>query len=226
MKVVGPINGIAAVYAPADEVVPLEGLTTTDLVNFVGETYNFAVRPEGITNATPTPPLLSFQSGKLVNDTGSYPIQHMTLLGNGDAVGAQNTDIATIVLNDLIGRLRDELKFRYTPKHRPRFYLSTLVVKFERPIEDQLAAFGRIEAILNSHLPRENAPFKPKALSFGCGDPGGLNFQDVRDHAKVDFMLQRRVGFPYSENAYFSVMPAPTDMHIAILEEIEKAFAG
>lgn len=226
LKLVSSALGTVALYGPGDEVLPEGGLLQRDLVKFVGDAYQFSIRPEIPPGVPPQLfPTLSFQQGKLEGKE-IYPIHQMLLMQNGDAVSAQTTDAADFILSDLIKQLEHGLHYRYGDiSGRRKTYFSAIIVQFDAALEDRISAFGRIEKILNRVIPRENMPFKPKILSFGHGDPAIQGIANVDDLLKADFSLQRRVGAPYSENRYFSSAPLSTTEHAELLQEIETAFA-
>lgn len=225
MKVISSASGTVLVRAAADEVCPPNGLLQRDIVEFVAGSYGFSVKPIIPPGATPEMfPVLNFQSGKLTTGGVSYPIHHLGMLQNADVVTSTSTDLADVIFDDLRSRLDEGLGYRYGNKPWPRTYLSGVIVQFDRDLEQRIAFFQKVEEILGKEIPRPNMPFKPKTLAFGSGDPlgfvGGTSLEKLET---ADFVLQRRVGSPYSENRYFSNMPAKTADHIRILELIEAA---
>ena len=89
MKLIAPVQGTAAIRVSNDEVIPERSILQRDLVKFVGDCYNFSVRPN-IAPGMPLQPRLVFQQGKLIKDEGDeYPINQLTVFGDGDAIPAR-----------------------------------------------------------------------------------------------------------------------------------------
>ena len=114
MKVILPFQSSAAIRAQADEVVPELGMTFSELIAFVGDTYQFALKPQYPPN---TPPVmmqnLIFQAGNLITEKDKYAILQLALVQNGDIATAATTDVADLILDDLVQKLDGQLKFRY-----------------------------------------------------------------------------------------------------------------
>jgi hypothetical protein len=225
LKLITSIFGSAIVRATPDEVIPEAGIVPQDVFKFIGDAYSFANRPA----LAPTTPLqinqiFTFQQGKLAVENSVYPIQQLSIFLNGDAVSAQNTDAADTVLTDFMRRLNEKFQYRYEPQSLRRSYVSGLVVQFDRGLEEYIAAFQKIGEILDREIPRPNFPFKPKILIFGNGDPSTVSAPNsLEDLAKLDFVLQRRLGEPYTENRYYSSAPLRTVDHLKMLQSIEEA---
>jgi hypothetical protein len=224
MKLTLSLQGMAAVRVSADDVVPERGLLQRDLVQFIGNMYNFAVIPNIPPNISPQAfPILGFQQGRFVNEDGVFPIQQLVIFQNGDAVTAANTDIAEIILNDYINRLDEEFGYRYRDKYQKRYYVSNIIVELEHGIGEQIPVLCRIGELLTKEIPRENMPFDTKGLVFGYGDPiAAANLSSMELFEKADFTIERRAGEPYERNRYFSSAPVRTSDHVRILELIEE----
>jgi hypothetical protein len=222
MKLVTKAWASVFLHAPADEVTPEQGLLQKDLIEFVTKTYEFSSKPivpPGLENI----PNLAFKSGKLVQGDKTYPIHQIMAYLQGDAVTATTTEVAELVMTDYLRRLDTGLGYRYGDRDWKRTYASGVVVEFEKTAGDHIAALEKVEGILNKRMPRPEKPFKLKSIAFGFGDPlHQLMLSQIDAAQKMDFSLQRRAGFPYSRNCFFSTAPLPTDDHLQLLEEIER----
>jgi hypothetical protein len=225
MKLIASIQGTVAIRVSGDEVIPERSVLQRDAVQFVGDCYNFSVRP----NIAPgTPPQASqtliFQQGKLIKDDVEYPILQLTVFGNGGAVTSKSTEISDVILDDCLRKLDEGLGYRFAQSDKTRLYLSNVAVEFDTELEEYIQAFHMIEDILNNEIPRDGAPFKTKRLAFGYGEVTQSTPLQLLDEFKnVDFLIERRAGEPYSKNRYFSSAPLRTIDHVRVLEQIEKS---
>lgn len=222
MKLVHSNNGTALLKVSADDVSPATTVLQRDIVQVVGDAYEFSGRPSIQQGAGPQAlPLLTFNGGRLVVGDAEHVIHQLSLLQDGITATASNTNIAEIVLADFERLMDEEFLYRFRSASRSeRTFFSALIVEFETALEERISSFKIIEEKLIAVLPRA-AGFKPKTLSFGSGDPTLALTIDA--FANADFTLQRRVGVPYSANRYFSTAPLKTDVHISVLRAIDEA---
>ncbi len=227
MKLVNSTHGTAAVHVSADDVVPRSGVDIRQLVEFVGKTYQFMAKPTFPEGVPPfVIPAFTFQSGVFVSGESKWPIFQLAIIPNGDVVTAPDTDIAERALNDFIALLDTEFGYRFAGAEKTYVFQSNVVVEFDRPLEEAIEAFGRIETILNGASIRPQ-PFKIKRLTFGIGEPVQaqvLNSTD--DLQKSDFSIERRAGEAYEKNRYFSSAPCKTSDHLQLLQDIERAIGA
>jgi len=228
MKLIASLAGTVVLHVSSDDVMPKHGILQRDLIQYIAERYQFSGRPAIPPNAPPGTIIpIIFNQGKFVTKAGTYPVLQIIQPPNGDIVTAGDTDVAELVLEDLVSGLEADLKFNYRGKKQRKSYVSVLTVECDAALENQISAFRHIEEILNRAIPRENMPFKPKSLIFGYGDPtDGINSEDASSIERTDFALQRRAGSAYEQNRYFSQMPLPTNRHFEVLQEIEAALRG
>jgi hypothetical protein len=223
MKLIASLAGTVALNVQADDVAPKNGLTQRDLAQYISDRYQFSGRPN-VSNTLASPTVLIFNQGKMVSKSGEYPILQIAQPPNGDIVTAINTDIAELVLDDLIAGLEADLKFDYRGKAQQRTYLSILTVECDEPVEKLFTALQTVEELLNQAIPRDGWPFRFKGFTLGYGESSDApTFDDISSLRKADFQFQRRAGVPYDQNRYYSSMPVPTKRHFEILQQIEKA---
>lgn len=224
MKLVVSSQGIVAAGISADDVSPERGLLYQDLIQYVGDMYNFAVRPDIPPNIPiQAPPFFLFQQGRFVNNDSAFPVHQLAIFQNGDSVSAMDTDVAEMILDDYTAKLDANFGFRFANKPQKRYYLSSIVVELAHGIGKQIAGLRKIGEILTREIPREGMPFDTKALAFGWGDPAALTLSSPALLERADFTIERRAGEPYERNRYFSSAPVRTSEHVRILELIEAA---
>jgi len=224
MKLIASVQGTVAVRVSNDEVIPERGLLQRDLVQFVGNCYNFLVRPNIALGMTQP---LVFQQGKFIKDEGDeYPISQLTVFGDGDAITARSTEISDFILDDFLRKLDEGLGYRFEKSSQMRLYVSNVAVEFGAGLEEYIQALHMIEDILNNEIPRDDVPFKTKRLAFGYGDATQPALPSLDEFKNADFLIERRAGEPYSKNRYFSSAPLRTADHVRVLEQIEKSFSA
>jgi hypothetical protein len=226
MKLINSLQGAAAIQVSADDVLPVRGLVINDLIRFIGDTYQFIVRPQ-ITSEIALAQHFTFQAGEFSKGDDKFAIAQLSILPNGDVITATSTDIAQMIMDDYIERLDNVLNFRFGSAKMQRFYLSSLVVEFEAPgIAENIESMAKIESILNREIHRPEMPFKIKRLAFGYGDVNAQQILSIDSIEKSDLVLERRSGEPYSNNRFYSSAPVSTSEHVRILNLIEQALAG
>jgi hypothetical protein len=225
MKVILPFQSSAAIRASGDDVIPQNAENTDDLIALIGDTYKFSARPKFPPN---TPPVLMqnlvFQAGVLVTEQEKITIHQLALVANGDIATASTTDLADLILDDLIAKLDSLMNFRYAHASLRRVYQSNLVVEFEKGLEEKIEAIKKIEHLLSREIDRPSLPFKIKRLAFGGGDPPQPGMLTLDAIENGDFVMERRHGAPYAQNRYFCSAPVRTKEHIRILETLEREF--
>jgi hypothetical protein len=80
-----------------DEVSPTRGLLSLDLINFIGESYHFSVRPQippGMLASLFIP--YTFQAGAAEFDDSKIPIYQLVVLTNGDIVQSATTELGRV----------------------------------------------------------------------------------------------------------------------------------
>jgi hypothetical protein len=213
-------NSSVALHIPSDEVLPPNGISQQDLVTFVGDLYNFAVRPQA--HPAIFQPVLVFQSGKAAIGQNIYPISQLSVVANGDIVTASTTTIAEEILNDFMDKLDTGLGYRMRASVGRLTYVSNMIVEFDHPLETRGSTFGVIEKIIQNTTKHPEPPFKLKRLAFGFGDPAPSQAITLEGVDNADFILERRAGEPYSKNRYYCSAPLKTEDHLKVLAEIEK----
>jgi hypothetical protein len=195
-----------------------------DLIDFVATAYSFSVKPAIPDGVPPSAiPVRVFQSGFLLKDDARLPIFQLGLFLNGYIVTAATTDVAEMIMNDLLEKLDVELGFQNRRARQQRIYQSNLSVQFAHPFEDLIEHLAVIGELLDREIPRPQMSFKIKRLAFGYGDPFDPNTAMTMESLKAgDFTIERRASEPYAENRYFCSAPTRTSDHAMILEAIEQ----
>lgn len=229
MKFISSTQATVALHVSADDVRPVQGVLTRDLIAVVGEHYQFSVQPQIPPGFPPQAlPVLGFQSGVFVQEMAHIPIMSLNITPAGTSITAYDSDACDKILDDYISLLDDTLNHRIKDAPQKRSYQSNIVVEFDPPLEHLISALGTIEGILNEEIKRESFPFKTKRLSFGYGDtaqPIGMIQRPLEAMDSGDFQIERRAQEPYDRNRYFCTAPVRTSNHVRLMEMIDRALS-
>jgi hypothetical protein len=221
MRVIARIQGVAATQVSLDEVSPPSSPPLMTIISGIQNRFSFAIAP-AVGNVGTSAPLV-FQVGKIVYDDQEFALHQLHVLPDGDMVLAANTDQAKLALELLIEYLNGQFGYRMEGPSARRYYVSGLVVEFERPIIEMISRLGSIREIITQLS--THGPFELLRLSFSQGTNGmpSAPFLNPLDAlAKTDFLIERRVGVPFSDNRFYCTAPCETERHIEILQEIER----
>jgi hypothetical protein len=224
MKVLVSLSGTAAVNVSGDLTAPKKGILQRDFISHVASLYNFTSNPVNLNSQiTPNMPLLQFQAGVcLLLGEDAIPVIQLLALPDGDAVTAQNTDLADLVLTDYITNLERELNFRFSEWNLSRMYQSFLLVEFEPKFVANTAMFQYSRIVTEAIAGREGNAYSLKRLALG-NDASNLTSPQPSIHQFMlrDFVIERRVNEPMEDNRFFCSAPMTTGAHIRCLEALE-----
>ena len=217
MRFVAPGIGRVGRGFVTDEIVPQTGIHMPDLIRLVAERYSFGIRAElaDIAKAGAT-----FEQGRLISGNKKLNIQNLAIHSDGIWVTAADTQSAEFILDDVITWAWEAFGFREPITPPVPVFESHVIVEFERSIESALKIFDDLkeafEAALRNTYERD-IPVHLSRIGVG-GDPLSVSYP-----LKSEFVIERRIGRPFSENRYFSLAPLPTPAHIALLERLEQS---
>jgi hypothetical protein len=224
VKLIASVAGTTAIHVSADDVRPPRGALTRDIIDFVGNTYNFSVRPEIPQRLAPgLPPWIIFQSGEFLTEDGKVPVVSMAAFAAGGFLAiCIDTDTSDKFLEHLSQQLDNHFEYRIGQSAKRYEHQSNIVVELDPEFERHLAWSNRIETLLNNRISRPDYPFRLKRIGFGYGDPPNSTDPNPKlDIGRTDFHIERRAGEPYDRNRYFSAAPTRNQEHVRLLEDIE-----
>lgn len=160
---------------------------------------------------------IKFEDGVFSNQAGEQLAVNLTVFNDGLVADTRSSTIdSDYFLEQTLGFLTSEFGFPdYQLILRKKAYASEMVIRLERPtdsINPKLRAFAdRLSAL----IPNDNVPFRV-GINL-VSDPGSVG-------TALNFRLEPALGFPFSENRYYSLAPVPTDVHLTLLQEFEATF--
>jgi hypothetical protein len=225
MKVIAPLQGIAAIRVLPEEILPSSTPPLLNIVFGVKSYFNFSVAPghEAIVAGNP----LIFQSGRIVQADKEIGIHQLFMLPDGDIVLSSNTDFAEEGLQGLIRYLNEAFGYRMTGQSARTYYQSTVVVEFEKPFSESIPSIARIQQLL-SRANSGHEHFEMLRLSFvrRMGEfPNVISGNPLDGIEKSEFTIERRAGSPFSSNRFYCTAPLRTKDHIDALQELEQALS-
>jgi hypothetical protein len=220
MKLIGPLQGIAAYRTSVEEYQPETGMLPQELTELVRTAYGFQSFPQFHANA-PLPAIQDFQMGRFSTDGESYVINRLIMTIDGDIAIATRTEQADLFLDDLRRLLDEKLGYRLRDAAIRKRFVSNIVIEFDRGLELYLAKLSEIMSVINDSRPAERSPFNIKRLSFGGMDTYPPSADPLVLLERADFTIDRREGHRFEENRYFSSAPMTTQDHIRVIEQIE-----
>jgi hypothetical protein len=223
MKLIGVLQGYAALRESLEEYLPERGLDQNEMIGLIVERYAFQGFPR-LPAGTGPQPFLNFAAGKFSIGDQSFAVTQLAMYPHGDIAVATTTDQAETVLNDLIGLLNDKLGLKLDATPDRKSFLSNIVVEFDNGLASYIKKIGKINSAINNARPGKS-PFDTKRFAFGIGDVEMTN-DGVVNVERSDFVIERRQGAPYDRNRYFSSAPMTTSDHIRVLEQIEAIASG
>src|SRR5271169_2347490 len=116
MKLIGHLQGFAAMREKIEEYLPERGVVQRELVELVRTRYEFQAFPQLPPGVLLPPPWL-FAGGKFTGNGDSFGIYQLAMKEDGDVVVTTTTEQADQVLKDLVKILDDSLGYRLRSAH-------------------------------------------------------------------------------------------------------------
>lgn len=165
---------------------------------------------------------IKFSGGSFQQDIKKQPINiDLTIYNDGFVVDTRSsTKDSDAFLSDLLTWVSTEFNLvPYQEVLRSQIYLSELWVQMHKnmnSLNPKLKIFAeKITSLTKSHI-HHNIAFETSGIIFWT-DPTMINPPNP-------FRLERIIDRPFSENRYYSAAPLQTEVHLELLDELEKIF--
>jgi hypothetical protein len=148
----------------------------------------------------------------------------LTLFNDGLVVDTRSsTEDSDAFLNDFLTWIAAEFGMvPYQEVLRHKMYLSELWVQTDKPLNalnPKLEKFAkRINSLISGHAHQSTA-FETSGIKFWT-DPTDIT------NPPGPFMFERAEKTSFNENRYYSVAPLQTDVHLEMLEELERIISS
>jgi hypothetical protein len=185
-----------------------------DAVQKLASRYSFAKFPsvEDLTRGA-----ASFLLGKF----REIQINELQLYPDGIIVIARApTEVLDAFISDLLSWSEEEFGLiePATVRHE-KFIESSIIVKSTTDLALSLAPRNDVAQILNKRFPEHTVSAGAYQLSGFFLDGDAIKF--ATRPKPMRFVLERRVGIPFSENVFYSAAPLHTEDHLEVLSEFE-----
>jgi hypothetical protein len=123
-----------------EEVAPLGGINTANVITGIVTRYNFAKYPDTNTSREELGKIgLKFEDGSFMG--GTINIAEFSIFRDGIVAGAKTTDEAESFIGDMLQWMRNTYKFREFINVPVRRFISQIVVEFD----------GKLVKLINQH---------------------------------------------------------------------------
>ncbi len=198
-----------------------------ELIARLRERYSFLKVPTTVDEIFGTDPSVGvrFQHGKFVQDKKSFVVELLQFLVIPPGISAiicdtrTSTDDCDLFIDDYIKQANLSRPDMITVTEPP-IYASHLEFTMDKPLADLCQSPVRAAAEAVDHLLTDygmkTPPFEPAQIGIACDQAG-------RGGLLVNpFTIERRAGFRYGSNVFFSQAPLRTRDHIEVLERLTR----
>lgn len=148
-------------------------------------------------------------------------IQEFDIFSDGVIAGsASHTDKILAFLQDVFAWANEAFGYSASIVAKPEIYFeSAVVVKSEVDLARALTPKGDITSLVGRAF-KQASSIEAEFESTGfIADVDSHSFSGRRK--PMQFAFERRIGFPFSENVFYSRAPLPTTAHLDVLRAIE-----
>jgi len=200
----------------ADEFRPEHDFYIPRLYNLAHQRYGFLSASDQTKAAAEG---VKFQHGRLEFEGSEIAIQNLDVYIDGILANCRTSREADIVIDDAAAWLASTFGFRIPQTMTPRTYTSWLTVEFSASTTALFKNFSKVQ-----HLVAETyaVAHQGAKLAFDLArlslrsDPPPLS-----QFVNTDFIIDRRINVPYSQNRFFCGAPLKTQAHLQFLEKLE-----
>jgi hypothetical protein len=200
-----------------DEVRPLErGPFLPDVIARTAARYHFVNPPTGL----PAEGGLKFEAGKMVLTDVEISIGSLELYRDGIIVNTRHTNDSDAVIDDFFTWIVSTFGFRLPERRIARHYTSVVIVDIETPLDAFLSKFQILQQIVSDAYSQTRGERREFHLAQFTLTPS------LSEPQRDFFRLEIRTATPFVPNRYFSNAPLPTNAHLDMLAELERAIVA
>ncbi|MEJ0093781.1 MAG: hypothetical protein WDN46_10160 [Methylocella sp.] len=176
--------------------------------------YSFARVPSLDKLSEPTQ---TFGMGKFMN----AQIEDLSIYNDGIIINSRSdTDLLDAFLSDLLAWSDAELGLVQSIIAKPeKHYESSLIIKSEIDLPAVIKpALAVVDLFNKTWKNKFHVKYRLTSFHLDCD-----KFEISSDRRKpYPFIVERRVGFPFEENVFYSAAPLPTKDHLDLLVRLEE----
>ena len=212
MKVVTFSSGTLVSAFPLGAFTPLGMVNECEIVAAIGQRHGFGTTPE-VSSYAELESGLAYELGFLATEWGEISVHRLAVCNDGVVIRTNETGYSEALFDDLTKWLVASYGCRETEFQS--FFLSEMVVEFEKPAANVFAKYNKIVDII---LPKVNVHRDASAAAFNT-----LSIEFVSKSPSVPkFIIERHAGTPVDGECYFCSAPLAMDHHLEVLQEIKR----
>ncbi|MGA1998843.1 MAG: hypothetical protein ABSG52_02530 [Terriglobales bacterium] len=209
---------LARIYAlfQIEDLNPAGAVYYPDVVNWLVARFGFQKYPTKLEDFDETKGI-EFLAGH----AGKVTVEKMVILNSGVYIDTMaSTDASETILTETLQAAKDELGIYFREEMlKRRAYISQLAFYSDAPLFQVHPVFYKIADIVAKEVNTNFGkvlPYQPVGLALSYD-------ATTTQLGPAAFNIQRREGALFTDNKYFSVAPTKTQVHMDLLEMIERA---
>jgi hypothetical protein len=222
MRIIAYDNSRVSLLFPLEEVSPLGGASGPAILDAITNNYSFVKSPDlSLPRAELEKTGYKFEIGKLSKDNNDINIGELAIFSDGIVVSALTTDDGEVFIDDLVAYIKAEHNFRDFDTKPARRFISQIVVEFDKPLSSLIESYNTLVNAISSKIDRA---FETK-LPLGLAKLE-FQFDKLSEQSSLlvpNFIIERRVGIPFSKERYYCSAPLRTRDHLETLAQVELA---
>jgi hypothetical protein len=206
----------AIAFVEVQELNPRGKAYYPDIAAALVRRFNFQAYPTKLEDFDETKGI-EFKDGKFSDGT----LERVQLFTHGIVVDTRvSTEVSAALLHETLLWAKSELGLHYEESMvKRRAFVSQVTFESNLKLGKLNPVLGKVGSLVSSKLSSSMG----QLVNY---EPTGIILNLDQSATKLSpgfFTLERRAEVPFSDNKYFSSAPLPTQDHISILQEVEKA---
>jgi hypothetical protein len=201
---------------------PLGGIYIPDFIKAMQDEYKFVTIPKTLAEFDRTKGI-RFEHGLFKKEDKNIVLDRLQIYDNGIVIETRAyAEEADLFLNDMISWAIRVLGIRHDSDTRvARAYLSNIEVEMKNPFP---AARSKVTDAISKMLSKRLSEYGIKAEPYEeVGFTMYVDTLDLKAPFPTNFKLERREGFGFGSNVFFSSAPLKTEDHLDLLEHVESS---
>jgi hypothetical protein len=192
-----------------------------DVLLWAGEKYSFESFPKSMAEVDQEKKAYLFTRGEFQSDEGPIDINFSIYADGMVAETWASTEKGDQFLDEILRSATSKFGLTFGPETvQTKQYVSEIVVRLENDLTEISHNFAQFCGSLSGlfgkhHLP----PFEMTGMIFSPDI-------SASSYKPPGFLIERKSGFPFKDNRFWSKAPFATEDHLFLLEQFEKLLAG
>jgi hypothetical protein len=191
-----------------------------DILRWIGEKYSFQTFPKSNADVDKEASGFLFKFGQYQTDNAAINVNFSFFNDGISAESWASTEKTDDFVEDVLSSAALKYGLAYGPNTvRTRWYVSEVNVHLDHPAKNAAPRMTKLCDTMTEIFQNHGLPAF-ELTTIGCApDPTGKSYKPP------GFMIERKLGAPFSENKYWSKSPFTTADHLRVLREFEQMLA-